>query len=244
MDLKYVIYRWLNTPEIRNHMILLPQNLTNSSGERVFGDFTSTIWYENCHLSAPLYKQQKPLMIIVVFEVDKTPISKSGMFCNFVTDRNSISLSIRVTCGNLPLSMQGNLFVRETIGYIPVLSNSEIDVSVHGSLCRCKLYHNCWSALLDDYKESLKGRYHTGNNVIYKLNTGMKIPTLFGEEWVFVNFLPPRGDLLDQLQINCHYAANFAALQSSCFTCTVAGAKLGEFTSNFDFVTSISKVIA
>lgn len=65
----------------------------------------------------------------------------------------------------------------------------------------------------------------------------MKIPTSLGEEWVFLNFLPPHGDLLDQLQINCHYTANFAALQSGCFTCAVSGAKLGEFTSDFNFVT-------
>lgn len=84
MDLKFIVYRWLNTPEIRKNLILTPQVSYNFRGERLYGEFTSTIWYENCHNSAPVDSNgNKPLMVIIVFEVDKTPVSRGGKFIRF-----------------------------------------------------------------------------------------------------------------------------------------------------------------
>lgn len=149
MFLQFIAYRWINNKEVFDSMKFNCEVDISDKTERIYSEITTGKWFENIVAKLPAKTSSSYIYpIIILFEVDKTPLNRTGSHSAY---------PIRVTCGNLPLSMQGKIDVRHTLAYLPLLPPKSIKIESHSSLCNTLLYHRCWKTILEEYYGEGKG---------------------------------------------------------------------------------------
>lgn len=156
LDFLFPIYRWLNTPFLRDNMFFEPKYKKDQN--HCYGEAWTGLWWKQMYELLPTdAKGRKPLPIVLIPESDKTHLSHNGT--NFGLSNANISTGkqyahrVVLTLGNWPEHIQHQPLAREDVAYLPDLDKQDVSIKSHRPFCRVLLFHRCWEKMLANFDQ-------------------------------------------------------------------------------------------